>query len=422
MQGRFHAISLTVLKIFFLNTIWLIIFWSSSVATADITPPELVDLNFTPTAIDTSNSDQTVAFTWTLTDDLVGVAEGYEGYGVSQLRLESPSGQQIRDSILVSSDLVSGTMNNGAFETDMVFPQNSETGTWKITYVLLSDAVGNTQFLWTDDLIARGINTELIVYDGNADTDGDGLPDGLENITCTDPNNPDSDGDGLLDGEEDANHNGIVDPGETDPCDPNDPCLLPDEVVVIPQVSAQASTDINRLVTFDASLSSCYERIGCVEETRVCSYQWNFGGPGTIMGGNGIDTMVYQYDAVGDYTVSLTLTESITGMTASYTDVITAIEVEPPLPPADFAVTVSGNEVTLTAPILPAEVIRVYIYWRDRTRTVSTNPQVDLANGISHTYTRGGRSYYIRIMTIHSNHTRFNYTYQEDGDLSVPIP
>jgi len=71
------------------------------------------------------------------------------------------------------------------------------------------------------------------------DTDGDGIQDGtelgytsgdvgvdtntgifqpdLDPSTTTDPLNTDTDGDGLLDGEEDPNHNGRVDEGETDP-------------------------------------------------------------------------------------------------------------------------------------------------------------------------------------------------------------
>ena len=53
------------------------------------------------------------------------------------------------------------------------------------------------------------------------DQDGDGLPDVLEQISCTDPANPDTDGDGRIDGEEDENHNGKVDNGETNPCFPN---------------------------------------------------------------------------------------------------------------------------------------------------------------------------------------------------------
>ncbi len=71
---------------------------------------------------------------------------------------------------------------------------------------------------------------------GLADTDGDGLPDGLElgidtpvpGTSCTlpqdasavlktNPVNPDTDGDGLLDGVEDANKNGKADEGETHP-------------------------------------------------------------------------------------------------------------------------------------------------------------------------------------------------------------
>jgi len=39
----------------------------------------------------------------------------------------------------------------------------------------------------------------------------------MDPATKTDPLNPDSDGDRLKDGYEDANQNGKVDPGETDP-------------------------------------------------------------------------------------------------------------------------------------------------------------------------------------------------------------
>ena len=50
------------------------------------------------------------------------------------------------------------------------------------------------------------------------DSDGDGLPDDIEDVYCTDFNNPDTDNDSISDGVEDANQNGIVDAGETDPC------------------------------------------------------------------------------------------------------------------------------------------------------------------------------------------------------------
>jgi hypothetical protein len=72
----------------------------------------------------------------------------------------------------------------------------------------------------------------------NPDTDGDGIPDGVElgrtqiieparctgffvadadPTTTTNPLNPDTDGDGVPDGIEDWNHNGRLDPGESDP-------------------------------------------------------------------------------------------------------------------------------------------------------------------------------------------------------------
>ncbi|MEM7465922.1 MAG: hypothetical protein AAF387_03455 [Pseudomonadota bacterium] len=52
----------------------------------------------------------------------------------------------------------------------------------------------------------------------NADTDGDGLSDDIENAYCTDAVDADTDDDGLDDGMEDADQDGFVDVGETDPC------------------------------------------------------------------------------------------------------------------------------------------------------------------------------------------------------------
>ena len=54
-------------------------------------------------------------------------------------------------------------------------------------------------------------------FDTERDSDGDGLDDKLERDTRTNPADSDTDGDGLADGDEDANHNGVVDSGETDP-------------------------------------------------------------------------------------------------------------------------------------------------------------------------------------------------------------
>jgi len=92
-----------------------------------------------------------------------------------------------------------------------------------------------------EDVNANGILDWPEVDPCNADTDGDGIQDGTEwgltlespmvgpdtdlgvfipdadPLTMTDNLNPDSDGDGLSDGQEDANANGMIDPGERDP-------------------------------------------------------------------------------------------------------------------------------------------------------------------------------------------------------------
>ncbi|MBN1904504.1 MAG: hypothetical protein JW927_05340 [Deltaproteobacteria bacterium] len=52
-----------------------------------------------------------------------------------------------------------------------------------------------------------------------SDQDDDGIPDYIEDSTCTDIIDTDSDDDGIPDGVEDANKNGVVDAGETNPCD-----------------------------------------------------------------------------------------------------------------------------------------------------------------------------------------------------------
>jgi len=75
--------------------------------------------------------------------------------------------------------------------------------------------------------------------DTNLDTDGDGIDDAIDNCpldanplqedtdgdgvgdVCDVPSSTDTDGDGLDDSVEDANGNGVVDPGETDPNNPD---------------------------------------------------------------------------------------------------------------------------------------------------------------------------------------------------------
>ncbi|MDH4382869.1 MAG: hypothetical protein QE509_13405 [Gammaproteobacteria bacterium] len=58
-----------------------------------------------------------------------------------------------------------------------------------------------------------------IAWREELDQDGDGLPDRFETGTCPSATDADSDDDGITDGVEDANANGLVDAGETAPCE-----------------------------------------------------------------------------------------------------------------------------------------------------------------------------------------------------------
>lgn len=100
-----------------------------------------------------------------------------------------------------------GDVNDNGIATGVFdwTPAVGQAGTYRITYT-------------ASDGLLTATRSALIVVNSVNDRDGDGLPNTLEDTTCTDPDNPDSDGDGIFDGVEDANHNGVVDPGETDPC------------------------------------------------------------------------------------------------------------------------------------------------------------------------------------------------------------
>ena len=64
------------------------------------------------------------------------------------------------------------------------------------------------------------------------DSDGDNIPDAVEERTDTSPFDADSDDDGVPDGVEDSNRDGVVDPGETDPRRPG---LFPGSEPHIPE-------------------------------------------------------------------------------------------------------------------------------------------------------------------------------------------
>jgi hypothetical protein len=187
----------------------------------------------------------------------------------------------------------------------------------------------------------------------------------------------------------------------------------------IPFPKITPSNDTSRVVFFDASRYTCDEIVIGADTGQPCDYQWDFGGAGTVVGGNGNDIIVVQYEFTGIYDIILTMTENSSGiLSKNLYGKATAINILYPDKTADFTTVVSGSTLTINK-TLPADIVTVEIFWGDRVRSTFSNPQNDL---MEHTYSRIGISYNIRIKTIDDEDNVLNYTFSDDNDLEVYIP
>ena len=93
------------------------------------------------------------------------------------------------------------------------------------------------------------------------DTDSDNIPDHIENTLCVDAQNADTDNDGLLDGLEDKPIFGMITPQETDPCNPDsDGDLMPD--------GWETQNGLNPLDASDAGSDKDEDGFSAIEEYR----------------------------------------------------------------------------------------------------------------------------------------------------------
>ncbi|WP_338280958.1 adventurous gliding motility protein AgmC [Corallococcus caeni] len=113
------------------------------------------------------------------------------------------------------SQALPGPLANGTYTVTAVSTNgttNSSTATTTFTVNTAGTVDTDNDGLTDDEEIAQGTDPN------NPDSDGDGIPDGVEvKVGGTDPLDSDSDDDGILDGNEDKDHDGIVDADETDP-------------------------------------------------------------------------------------------------------------------------------------------------------------------------------------------------------------
>jgi hypothetical protein len=127
--------------------------------TEDVTPPHLVNFSFSPTSVDVANGAQTVTVTVRITDEL-------SGFGSGSVSFVSPSGGQYRGTSIQASNLVDGNIHDGTYRADIVFPQFSEAGTWRVYAFYMWDRVGNQTYLYDPDIAALGLQDELSVVGG----------------------------------------------------------------------------------------------------------------------------------------------------------------------------------------------------------------------------------------------------------------
>jgi len=214
----------------------------------------------------------------------------------------------------------------------------------------------------------------------NPDTDQDGIDDKTEIRSYTflsddsfdshDVRKPDADGDGLRaeldwdsdnggcpDGLEDLNHNGRIDPGETDPFDPSDDPFLPVAIFEFHPDSAKTGDAI----FFNASES--YDPNGI-----IVSYAWDFGDGNTTTVTE--PTVSHTYSSGGNYTAVLNVTDN-DGLWNTFSRVIFVYEVNHDLALVDVVPTKSvvcqgyclRINVTVANQGDVTETFNVTVYW-----------------------------------------------------------
>jgi hypothetical protein len=120
-------------------------------STADTTPPALVSLSFTPASINTTVSQADVTVNFTATDNLAGVNS-------LEVAFVSPSGVSTQRAKVTLTPSTAATGSATA-----TFPRFSESGTWTLASLYLSDAAGNSLILDDSGLAALNFPTSLTV-------------------------------------------------------------------------------------------------------------------------------------------------------------------------------------------------------------------------------------------------------------------
>lgn len=130
----------------------------------DMNPPNLLSFSLSPAVIEVAGGPAVINLHAHITDDLSGVAgEGFTS-SPTQVRFESPSGQQRADGMFHSAhDLTDGTHLDGLYHFEVKIPHYAEEGTWELKQFLLVDQVGNQRTYNEREMRALGYPTRFEV-------------------------------------------------------------------------------------------------------------------------------------------------------------------------------------------------------------------------------------------------------------------
>ncbi|HEX8494382.1 MAG TPA: hypothetical protein VF658_16170 [Pyrinomonadaceae bacterium] len=122
----------------------------------DTTPPQLKSFSFSPTAIDTSASAQTVTV-------LIGIKDDLSDFNMGDVEFEDPLGNTWGWAFY-PSHRISGDSRDGVYRLSATFPRNSPQGTWHVSRVLArAGTQENFTVFTTSVLAASGFPTALQV-------------------------------------------------------------------------------------------------------------------------------------------------------------------------------------------------------------------------------------------------------------------
>jgi len=145
-------------------------FGNHKIQNEDTDPPNVLNFDFYPKVIDTSESSHDITFNADLTDDLSGIS-------LAEVSFCSPSGGQGARVSFEELPFQLGNKPSSMYISRMAFPRYSEKGAWKVEHFNLSDKVGNTKQLSRADMVASGFPTVFVVV-----SDGDTEPPELTNF------------------------------------------------------------------------------------------------------------------------------------------------------------------------------------------------------------------------------------------------